>query len=149
MKKILSSILLTIGLTLIIPFNGFPEVNAETHKTMGASNSISTLTRALYISHVYQSLSISGTTATLKCDVIGIPGVTTKIKVTGILQRLESGVWKDYKSTGTQTQDGSRMTYLKTASVVKGYSYRAKFTVTAYAGTAFETFTVFSSAINI
>lgn len=85
-----------------------------------------------YISAITPSLSFSGTTATMTCIVDGIIGTTTKITVTGTLQRSVSGSWIDGTPV-SQTANSYRMTFSKTATGTRGYSYRVKYVVTAYA----------------
>lgn len=99
-----------------------------------------------YISTISPYLSISGTTASLNCEVRGISGTTTKITVTGTLQRYVSGSWVDISST-SQTENYYRMTYSRNTSATKGFSYRAKYSVKAYAGSAYEMRTVYSKTI--
>jgi hypothetical protein len=41
------------------------------------------------------------------------------------------------------------MTYSRNTSVASGYSYRTKYTVKAYAGTAYETRTVYSKIVTL
>jgi len=101
-----------------------------------------------YISTISPYLSISGTAASLNCEVRGISGTTTKITITGTLQRYVSNRWVNVSST-SQTENYYRMTYSRNTSVTSGYSYRAKYTVKAYAGSTYETRTVYSKIVSI
>lgn len=102
--------------------------------------------RMAYITDIRPDLTLASSIATLQCDVIGIPVTTTKITVTGTLQRYVSGVWINVSST-SQTANSYRMKYSRTAAISSGYSYRAMYEVKAYSGTNFETVRVYSNTV--
>ena len=100
-----------------------------------------------YISTILPMLSHSGSTASLNCEARGIEGTTTKITVTGTLQRYVSGQWVNV-SSGSQTRNYYRIIYTRNAWIQRGYLYRARYTVLAYAGSTSEMRTVYSKIIS-
>lgn len=135
-------LLLSVMLALGIICGNFSTAFATDDMESGISPKMS------YISTISPYLSISGTMASLSCEVRGISGTTTKITVTGTLQRYVSGSWVNVSSTA-QTEEYYRMTYSRNTSVASGYSYRAKYTVKAYAGSAYEIRTVYSKTVTL
>ena len=134
-------ILLAVIIMIVMSLGNYPTAYAAE-----VDNEISP--QMSYISTILPTLSLSRSTASLNCEVRGIQGITTKITVTGTLQRYVSGGWVDVSSS-SQTSNYYRMIYTRSTSVISGYSYRAKYMVKAYAGSAYETRTVYSKTITL
>ena len=89
--------------------------------------------RLTLISGIAPALRVSGATATYDLSVICISSVNSIYAVLQI-QRLESGSWKDYGSSWSASSTKSYLSTDGTKSVVSGYSYRLKVTITASNG---------------
>ena len=98
----------------------------------------------LYIQKATSSLSVSGTTATIDCSVMGSLGEATKAKVVAELQMKNGSSWTTVE-TWTDTQNSYRASVYETHSVTKKETYRVKATVTVWEGSLSETQTVYSS----
>lgn len=141
MKKRLLSFLLIAATLLTMAMGTISTVYADEPE-------INISPMMLYISTISPDLSFSGSTASLKCIVKGIAGTTTKIMVTGTLQRYVSGEWRDI-SASTQKKEYYRMTYSRTTPSLTGYSYRAMYVVKAYSGSSYEMRTVYSKVVGL
>ncbi|MFR5858745.1 MAG: hypothetical protein ACLUJC_05910 [Clostridia bacterium] len=102
--------------------------------------------RAANYSYANAGLNISAGEATATGIMQGIPGVTTKITVHLYLQQYKDGKWVDYDDW-TKTEKGVNCTLSETVSVPKGYTYRAKASCYAYAGSKSEHVTKYSSEV--
>lgn len=91
-------------------------------------------------------LSISNGTATISGTIIGTRGVTTKATVHLYLQQYRDGEWTNYKDW-LESNDGKDCIVSKTISVPKGYTYRAKASCYAYAGSKCEHVTKYSGEV--
>lgn len=136
-NRLIFSVLLTAVLVVGIICGGYSIAFAADETAEDISPQMT------YISIISPYLTISGTTASLNCEVRGISGTTTKITVTGTLQRYVSGKWVDISSSN-QTIDYYRMIYRRNTTATSGYTYRAKYTIKAYAGNSYEIRTVYS-----
>ncbi len=105
-------------------------------------------TMALYYRSASASLEVEKDgMASLKGNINGISGITTKTTVHLYLQRYKDGVWEDvddWLSTG-ETVNRS---LTKTKQVTKGYKYRAKASCYAYSGTKYEHVTKYSDTVS-
>lgn len=90
-------------------------------------------------------LSVSGTTATCKSNVVGFPGRTTKIVINQTLQQKgSSGNW-DYVYSWYDTFNDSSVLFTNTKSSLSSGTYRVKTVATVYEGTENETITEYSA----
>ena len=103
----------------------------------------------LYIYDKKCTLTISGEKAKIDAWVQGFPGEATECEIKATLQyKMASGFWSDVRSWTAQ-QDGQRVSVSATAAVTPGTTYRAKATVTVWAGNKSETVTVYSDDITV
>lgn len=98
-----------------------------------------------YSTSASATLTISNGTATCKSIFKGIPGVTTKVKITMILEKKTNGEWNPYK-TWTATINDTNGTLTKTTAVSSG-TYRVHSVFTAYSGTKSEKLTRYSPIV--
>lgn len=93
------------------------------------------------------NLNIQNGTATIRGNLTGINGVTTKATVHLYLQQYSNDEWKDY-ADWLASDTGVDCVVVKTISVPKGYKYRAKASCYAYNGAKSEHITKYSSQIS-
>lgn len=86
---------------------------------------------------VYADLKITSGEATVSAKMNGKIGITTKVTIHLYLQQYKDGKWVDYDDW-TKTEKGVNCTLTETVSVPKGYTYRAKASCYAYAGSKSE-----------
>ena len=86
---------------------------------------------------VYADLKITSGEATVSAKMNGKIGITTKVTIHLYLQQYKDGKWVDYDDW-TKTENGVNCTLSETVSVPKGYTYRAKASCYAYAGSKSE-----------
>ena len=86
---------------------------------------------------VYADLKITSGEATVYAKMNGKIGITTKVTIHLYLQQYKDGKWVDYDDW-TKTEKGVNCTLSETVSVPKGYTYRAKASCYAYAGSKSE-----------
>ena len=86
---------------------------------------------------VYADLKITSGEATVSAKMNGKIGITTKVSIHLYLQQYKDGKWVDYDDW-TKTEKGVNCTLSETVSVPKGYTYRAKASCYAYAGSKSE-----------
>ena len=86
---------------------------------------------------VYADLKITSGEATVSAKMNGKIGITTKVTIHLYLQQYKDGKWVDYDDW-TKTEKGVNCTLSETVSVPKGYTYRAKASCYAYAGSKSE-----------
>ena len=86
---------------------------------------------------VYADLKITSGEATVSAKMNGKIGITTKVTIHLYLQQYKDGKWVDYDDW-TNTEKGVNCTLSETVSVPKGYTYRAKASCYAYAGSKSE-----------
>lgn len=86
---------------------------------------------------VYADLKITSGEATVSAKMNGKIGITTKVTIHLYLQQYKDGKWVDYDDW-TKTEKGVNCTLSETVSVPKGYTYRAKTSCYAYAGSKSE-----------
>lgn len=98
--------------------------------------------RTKYVNSTKQSLSISNGTATCKCEVVGYEDVTTKVKITMVLQKKGLLTWSD-QQTWTKTVYSYKGSLSKTYSVDSG-KYRIKATYEIFTNSDSETITKYS-----
>jgi hypothetical protein len=93
------------------------------------------------------SLTISSSgVAEATGKIVGLTGVTTKTTVHLYLQRYENGEWVDIDDW-ISSNNTVNTTLVKTKTVAKGYTYRAKASCYAYSGSAYENVVRYSSEI--
>ena len=94
------------------------------------------------------SLTISsGGVAEATGKIVGLTGVTTKTTVHLYLQRYEDGEWVDI-ADWISSNNSVNTTLVKTKSVDKGYTYRAKASCYAYCGSDYERVIRYSAEID-
>ena len=86
---------------------------------------------------VYADLKITSGEATVSAKMNGKIGITTKVTIHLYLQQYKDGKWVDHDDW-TKTEKGVNCTLSETVSVPKGYTYRAKASCYAYAGSKSE-----------
>lgn len=84
--------------------------------------------------------------ATICCQAYGYMGTTTHIKIDAMLQRYVNGSWRAVRAF-VKESDSHRVSLSETHTLVKGYSYRVKATVTAFCGSVTETDVLTSNAV--
>lgn len=92
------------------------------------------------------TLSITNGQATASGKLYGLSGVTTKATVHLYLQQYRNGEWVNYEDW-LKSNEGTNCTVTKTISVPKGYTYRAKASCYAYAGSNSEHVIKYSSEV--
>ena len=95
---------------------------------------------------VYADLKITSGEATVSAKMNGKIGITTKVTIHLYLQQYKDGKWVDYDDW-TKTENGVNCTLSETVSVPKGYTYRAKASCYAYAGSKSEHVIKYSSEV--
>ena len=95
---------------------------------------------------VYADLKITSGEATVSAKMNGKIGITTKVTIHLYLQQYKDGKWVDYDDW-TKTENGVNCTLSETVSVPKGYTYRAKASCYAYAGSKSEHVTKYSAEV--
>ena len=95
---------------------------------------------------VYADLKITSGEATVSAKMNGKIGITTKVTIHLYLQQYKDGKWVDYDDW-TKTEKGVNCTLSETVSVPKGYTYRAKASCYAYAGSKSEHVIKYSSEV--
>ena len=86
---------------------------------------------------VYADLKITSGEATVSAKMNGKIGITTKVTIHLYLQQYKDGKWVDHDDW-TKNEKGVNCTLSETVSVPKGYTYRAKASCYAYAGSKSE-----------
>ena len=95
---------------------------------------------------VYADLKITSGEATVSAKMNGKIGITTKVTIHLYLQQYKDGKWVDYDDW-TKTEKGVNCTLSEIVSVPKGYTYRAKASCYAYAGSKSEHVIKYSSEV--
>lgn len=105
--------------------------------------------RLSYISMTVTNIGISGGQASCTGSIDGYKGTTTKVVITLYLERklASSSTWTTYASSSPQTFNSYTGTYTMSKTVVKGYQYRVRAEYVAYAGSASEKLTGYSSVV--
>ena len=96
--------------------------------------------------NAYARLDIASGEATVSASLSGKPGVTSKVTIHLYLQQYKDGKWTNYDDW-TKTISSVNNSLLKTLSVPKGYTYRAKASCYAYAGSKSEHVIKYSSEV--
>lgn len=91
-------------------------------------------------------LSITNGTAVVTGKLYGVSGIMTKATIHLYLQQYKNGTWVDY-ADWLETSNGTNSIVSKTTSVPKGYTYRAKASCYAYAGSKSEHVTRYSTEV--
>lgn len=91
-------------------------------------------------------LSINDGTAFVSGSLVGVRGTTTKATVHLYLQQYRNGEWINY-GDWLESNDGRNCIVSRTISVPKGYTYRAKASCYAYAGSNSEHVMKYSSEV--
>lgn len=103
--------------------------------------------RYTHISSISANISYSGNTATCAVSVVGKPG-TTNIAITMSIQRLESdGSYTTLHTWPEENKNSDTFSISKTRSVVRGYSYRTRATITVTRNGTTETTTITSGTV--
>jgi hypothetical protein len=113
-----------VGQALALQIEALPDEN----------DVISAEQKLMLITTITPSLRVSGTTATYGLVVTCISSVNS-IKVVLQLQQLKNGVWSDYGSSWNASSSTSYLSTDGTKTVVSGFAYRLKVTITASNGT--------------
>jgi len=105
--------------------------------------------RLSYIMTATTSISVSGGQASCTGSVVGYKGTTTKVEITLYLERklASSSTWTTYASDPKQTFNSFTGMYTMKKAITKGYQYRVRAEYKAYAGSASETVTGYSSVV--
>ncbi len=96
--------------------------------------------------NVYARLNITAGEAAVSANVNGKPGITTKVTIHLYLQQYKDGKWVDYDDW-TKSANSVNFALAETISVPKGYTYRAKASCYAYAGSKSEHVIKYSSEV--
>lgn len=98
-----------------------------------------------YTSNCSSTLSISGTTGTCNSAATGYNGETTKIVVEQTLEKKTLLFFWSSEENWTTTVTGSKADVTKTRGGLSSGTYRLKTVFTVYAGSNYETITVYSA----
>lgn len=97
-----------------------------------------------YTDYLRSELSISNKTATCKSVVIGLPSLTTEIKITQTLEMKSGSVWLAAK-TWEHTYYSWYATFVNSKSSLSSGTYRVRTMAKVYSGTNYEVINVYSS----
>ena len=97
-------------------------------------------------SNINVNLDIASGKAEVSATLYGRIGVTTKATIHLYLQQYKDGKWVDYDDW-TKSVNSINCALSETISVPKGYTYRAKASCYAYAGSKSEHVTKYSSEV--
>ncbi len=97
-------------------------------------------------SNINVNLDIASGKAEVSATLYGRIGVTTKATIHLYLQQYKDGKWEDYDDW-LKSENATSCALSKTISIPKGYTYRAKASYYAYAGSKSEHVTKYSSEV--
>ena len=120
---------------------------AETGKAMSVHSKYNFVPYTDYISSADVDLQIyKNGTAIVSGEARGYQGTTTRVEIKANLQQYKGGQWVTIKTFNAES-DSHRVSLSETYSVSKGYTYRVKALVKAYAGSSSETKSVTSNEV--
>lgn len=147
MKKIVKSVFSAVCLGMAV-LTLVPAASWAAPAGCDVINSANRITPMyLYIVDWDNSLTISGTTATVDCWVKGKIGSATKAKVIAELQEKNGSSWTTVRSW-TATSNSYKAEVFETATVSRGKTYRVKATVTVWEGSPSDSQIVYSPENN-
>lgn len=97
-------------------------------------------------SNINVNLDIASGKAEVSATLYGRIGVTTKATIHLYLQQYKDGKWEDYDDW-LKSENATSCALSKTISIPKGYTYRAKASCYAYAGSKSEHVIKYSSEV--
>lgn len=97
-------------------------------------------------SNINVNLDIASGKAEVSATLYGRIGVTTKATIHLYLQQYKDGKWEDYDDW-LKSENATSCALSKTINIPKGYTYRAKASCYAYAGSKSEHVTKYSSEV--
>lgn len=104
------------------------------------------LQRMQYLSIANAYLTIDSTgKATVKCQIVGYRGTTSRIQARVLLQQYANGRWASIREFSEST-NFYQLTISESYKVSRGYAYRVLATIKSYKGTDVENKTVTSSS---
>ena len=119
---------------------------AETGKAMSVHSKYNFVPYTDYISQAKVTLQIaSNGTAAVKGSAFVNQGVNS-VEINANLQQYKGGQWVTIKTFNAES-DSHRVSLSETYSVSKGYTYRVKALVKAYAGSSSETKSITSNEV--
>jgi len=118
--------------------------------SIGVAGTVAAHARLSYINMTTTVLSVSSGQATCVGSVSGYKGTTTKVVITLHLERklASSSTWTTFASDPAKTFNDWTGTYQMKKTVTSGYQYRVRAVYTAFAGSASETLTGYSSVVS-
>lgn len=140
--KIVFTILLALLFSVIIPVSPLLQANSEPL----FANDLTAL-RWIYANKAITNLSISSSgQATSTAQLVGVPGVTTRVGIFIYLERYSNGAWTSVNSW-YQSYLSSNGTLQRQTNVPSGYLYRVKTSYYVYCGSNYEHITQYSNSI--
>lgn len=138
--------ILFVGLVLCLfnfpIFAGAEDVNTKTIAKIPRF----VLQRMQYLSTANAYLTIDSTgKATVKCQIVGYRGITSRIQARVLLQQHTNGRWISIREFSEST-NVYQLTISESHRVNRGYFYRVLATIQSYKGTDVERKTVTSSS---
>ncbi|WP_053942633.1 hypothetical protein [Kallipyga gabonensis] len=104
------------------------------------------LQRMQYLSTANAYLTIDSTgKATVKCQIVGYRGTTSRIQARVLLQQHVNGRWVPLREFSEST-NFYQLTISESHRVSRGYAYRVLATIKSYRGSGVESKTVTSSS---
>lgn len=140
MKKMTAAFCLETAVLALVPAPSMAEAAAIPVINQQESSIVPYM---LYITYTRSNILVSGRTVTVDCRMTGEKSTVTKAKVVAELQEKNGSSWTTI-ATWTDTQNTYSASVYESKTVTAGKTYRVKTTVTAWAGTASETQTLYS-----
>ena len=142
LPKVVTTILLALLFSIIVPFSPLLQANSE-----ALSVDVPPTIQWDYVYQTMTNLSISSSgQATSTAQLIGMPGVTTRVGIFIYLERYSNGAWTSVSSWHQSYQSISG-TLQRQINVTSGYWYRVKASYYAYRGNNYEHITQYSNSI--
>lgn len=102
-----------------------------------------------YTNTIYSELSISNNAATCKSKVTGDPSMVTKIEITQSLEELLSNGWWYRHQSWSKTFYDWYAIYTTTGTVPHSGTYHVRTVAKVYAGSNYETISVYSNNVTV
>lgn len=102
-----------------------------------------------YTNTIYSELSISNNTATCNSKVTGDPSMVTKIEITQSLEELLSNGWWYRHQSWSKTFYNWYAIYTTTGTVPHSGTYHVRTVAKVYAGSNYETISVYSNNVTV
>lgn len=142
LPKVVTTILLALLFSMIVPFSPLLQANSEA-LFVNAPPTI----QWDYVYQTMTNLSISSSgQATSTAQLVGVPGVTTRVGIFIYLERYSNGAWTSVNSR-YQSYLSSNGTLQRQTNVPSGYLYRVKASYYVYCGSNYEHITQYSNSI--